>query len=289
MNRLLALLLALVVASVTVSSACVAAPSDWIRFTLEGDGQGNHLRGHFWDGDGPRHNDWSSSFVPSQLVGFELASFNAPGSRQLRFSLRREAGRADCYGNGGSGRLSGNCSFTPDPAFTQLLLSRGIGRPTREQAFGLMALNVHRDIVDAFGEARYPTPTVDDLMALTAVGVTGNYISGLARAGYHPRSIHSLVEFAALKITPEWIGSFARAGYGNLSAEELVQLRALNVTPEFIRGYERLGYQNLPANMLVQLKALNVTPEFVRSHVAQNAPLPPVSELVQMKVFGARR
>ena len=35
MNRCFAFLLALVFATVTVSSACLAAPADWVRFTLE--------------------------------------------------------------------------------------------------------------------------------------------------------------------------------------------------------------------------------------------------------------
>ena len=82
----------------------------------------------------------------------------------------------------------------------QLLASRGIGRPDREQAFGLMALDVRRSLIDAVAAARYPTPSVDDLMSMTAVGVTGGYIGELARAGYRPKSIDSLVQFKALDV-----------------------------------------------------------------------------------------
>ena len=65
MNRCLAFLLALVFATVTVSSACVAAASDWVSFTLQperGDGQihasfRDESRGH---GD----NNWSTGFLP---------------------------------------------------------------------------------------------------------------------------------------------------------------------------------------------------------------------------------
>lgn len=289
MNRCLAFLLALVFATVTVSSACVAAASDWVSFTLQperGDGQihasfRDESRGH---GD----NNWSTGFLPSELVGLDVASFRASGARPLRFAIVRGAGRLDCSGNGGNSLATGNCSFTADPAFTQLLISRGIGRPTREQAFGLMALNASRETIDAVAAARYPTPTIDDLMALTALGVNGNYIGGLAHVGYRPRTIHALVEFKALGITPEWIGGFVRAGYGDLPADELVQLKALNVTPDFIAGFDRIGYRNIPAAKLVQLKALDITPEFVRSAVGERGTLPPVSELVQTKIFGRR-
>ena len=290
MNRLVALVLALLVASLTVSSACVAAPADWVSFSLETERGNGQIKAHFRDDDrGFRHNDWSSSFVPSQLVGFDLAAFHAAGLRQLRFAVVREAGRLDCLGNGGAGSAAGNCSFTLDPNFARSLLSLGTARPTREQALGLMALNVHRTLIDALASAKYPSPTIDDLLAMTAVGVNDTYIRGLAHAGYRPSSIHNLVEFKALDITPEWIGGFTRAGYGNLPPNELVQLRALNVTPEFIAGYDRIGYRNLPASKLVQLKALDITPEFVRSHVAARASLPSIDELMQMKMFGRRQ
>jgi hypothetical protein len=290
MNRILALLFAIILATVTVSSACVAAESDWIHFTLEPERGGSSIKASFRDNEGGRdHNNWSGGFMPADLAGLDLAGFRASGVRPLRFSIVREAGRLDCSGAGGGSYASGNCNFTPDVGFMQLLASRGIGRPTREQALGLMALNVHRELINAVAQARYPTPTIDDLMAMTAVGVNGGYINALARAGYRPQSIHSLVEFRAIGVTPEWIGGFARAGYGNLPPDELVQLKALNVTPDFIAGYERIGYHHLTANTLVQLKALDITPEFVRTHVAPNAPLPPVGELVQLKLFGRVR
>jgi hypothetical protein len=289
MNRCLAFLLALVLATLSISSACVAAPSDWVHFTLlpeRGDGR---IHASFRDESrGPGDNNWSTGFLPSELVGLDVASFRASGARPLRFAIVREAGRLDCSGSGGNSSVAGNCSFIADRGFTQLLISHGIGRPSREQAFGLTAINARRELIDAVAAARYPTPTIDELMALTALGVTGSYIDGVAHAGYRPRSIHGLVEFKALGITPEWIGGFVRAGYGNLPAEELVQLKALNVTPDFIFGFDRIGYRNIPAATLVQLKALDITPEFVRSTVGERATLPPVNELVQLKLFGRR-
>src|SRR5438445_3290440 len=230
MNRVLAFLLALVLASITVSSACVAAASDWVHFTLEPQrGGSGEIRASFRDESrGHGENNWSTGFLPSQLAGLDVAGFRGSGARPLRFALVREAGRLDCAGNGGGSYASGNCSFTPDAAFTQMLVSRGIGQPTREQAFGLMAVNVHRDVVDAIAAAHYPTPSIDNLTALSALGVSGRYVSDLARAGYRPRTIDSLSQFKALNITPEWIGRFSRSGYCTLPANEPAQMKALN-------------------------------------------------------------
>src|SRR5205823_4223536 len=81
------------------------------------------------------------------------------------------------------------CRFTPDAAFSQLLVARGIGRATRDQAFGLMALNVRRDLIDAVAAARYPTPTIDNVMALTALGVDRPDFAAMARSGYRPAPV----------------------------------------------------------------------------------------------------
>jgi len=290
MDRCLALLGALLLSLITVASACTAAPAEWIHFTLEPDRVSDRLHVSFRSDDHPRHdNSWSTSFRPSDLVGLDAAGFRGSGNRPLRFAVIREAGRLDCSGQGGGSYGAGYCSFDADPRFTQLLESRGIGRPTQEQSFGLMAVDARRDVIDALAGARYPTPSIDNLMALSALGVNGAYIGGMARAGYRPQTLDSLIQFKALNITPEWIGVFVRMGYGGLPADELVQLKALGITPDFIAGFDRIGYGRLSVDQLVQLKALGITPDFVRRVAAVDDGLPPVDKLVQLKAFGKRR
>ena len=291
MNRPLAFLFALMCALVTVSSACTAQSPDWIRFTLEPSHRDpNRIRASFREQRDDRdHNNWSTGFMPSDLIGLEVSSFHDAGTRPLHFAIVREPGRLDCAGNGGNNYAAGNCSFTPNQGFLQLLSSRGIGRPSREQMFTLTAVNARRETIDAVAAAHYPTPSIDDLIALAALGVDGRYIADMARAGYRPRAIHTLIEFKALGITPQWIAGFARVGYANVPGEGLVQMRALNITPEFIEGYRQIGYRDLPVETLVQLKALDITPQFVRSVVRSGEPMPETSELVQLKLFGRKR
>ena len=291
MNRCFAMFFAILCASLSVASACTAAPSDWLSFTLEPSrGSPGEIQVSFRDEErGRNKNNWSTGFAPQRLTGLDVAGFRAGGTRPLRFALVREAGRLDCSGQGGNFRAAGNCSFTADPAFTQLLASRGVGTPTRQQSFGLVALDVRRELIDAIAAARYPTPDIDELMALTAVGVSPSYVADLARLGYRASSIDDLVQFRALGITPDYIGAFSRAGYSNLDPDDLVQLKALNVTPEYVAGFERLGYRKLPVSTLVQLKALNISPEFVRSVENRRGEVPPIDELVERKIFDRRR
>ena len=289
MNRYLAFFLALVFASITVSSACVAAQSDWIHFSLTPDSRSGKIHATFRDDSSGRHeHNWSTSFPASELSGLDVAGFRAGGTRPLRFAIVREAGRLDCAGSGGNASAAGNCSFVLNPAFAQLLASHGIARPTRDEAFGLVAVNVRRELIGALAAAHYPTPAIDDLIALTAVGADGSYISGLAHAGYRPQSIHGLVAFKALNVTPEWIGGFARIGYANLPPEQLVQMRALNISPDFVAGFDRVGYRQLPVNTLAQFKAVGVTPEFAAAARQRKGSAPSVDELVRMRVLGDR-
>jgi hypothetical protein len=286
MNRCLALLLALLFATISVSSACVAAVPELIAFTLRPE-SGDRIHASFRDEERDRdRSSWSTGFKFAELVGLDLGGFRGPGSRPLRFAIIREAGRLDCSGSGGGSHGYGNCRFSADPRFSQLLASRGIGTPTREQAFGLMAVNARREVIDALAAARFPTPSIDDLMGLTALGVDSRYIGELARAGYRPHEIDTLIQFKALGITPEWIGGFVRAGYARIPADELVQLKALNVTPEIIAGFDRIGYRGLAVDSLVQLKALGVTPEFALAANRQNDRHLSVDQLVELKALG---
>ena len=289
MNRCLAFIGALLFSLISVASACTASPGQWVHFTLEPERGGDEIQASFRSGEGPNHdNNWSTDFRPSDLVGLDAAGFRGAGNRPVRFALIREAGRLDCSGHGGKSYAAGSCSFAANPAFIQLLESRGISRPTDEQAFGLMAVNVRRELIDALASAHYPTPTLDNLTALSALEVSGAYIGDLARAGYRPRTLNSLVEFKALEITPQWIGGFVRMGYANLPADQLMQLKALDITPEFIAAFDRIGYRHLSVDKLVQLKALNITPEYVQRVAAVDSSLPSVGKLMELKTFGEK-
>lgn len=283
MNRMLALVAALLITALTFSASCHANVSGALQFTIEPSGIAGAVKVRFErQRAGHSENNWDSFFQVSHLTGLDMAALNGSGTRPIRFALAREPGRIDCAGTGGNRMARGSCAMTADPRFDDYLAARGIARPTEDQTFGLIALNVHRSLIQALAQARYPTPTIDKLIELTAVDATPSYISALANHGYRPQSLDGLVQFAAMKITPDFIGSFVRAGYGNLKPDELVQLKALDITPAFIAGFDRLGYGRLPIETLVELKAMDITPDYVRA-VQQGGALPSPDHLVQLR------
>lgn len=256
MNRCLAFLCALLLSTLAVASACTAQPTDLVRFTLESQ-RGNHseLQASFRKDRAARgDSSWSTGVAPSRLLGLDMTAFLAGGMRPVRFAMVQEAGRLDCSGQGGAGRASGECTFTPDAQFANFLQQHGIARPNRDEAFGLMALDVRRELVEALAAAHYPTPKIEDLMSLTALEVDRGYIESMARAGYGPPSLDTLVEFKALDITPTYVAGFQQLGYGGLPPETLVELKALDITPEFIRAVKRDPRDVPPVKDLVNLK-----------------------------------
>lgn len=285
MTRMFAFVAALFLTALTVSSACVANSAQPLSFTIEPSGRVDTVQLRFARSRDGRTDNWSSSFQPAELSGLDLAALTGSTTRPVQFAIVREAGRIDCTGSGANAMARGTCAVVADAAFNAFLRKHGIAQPTAGQTFGLISLNVRRELVGALAQARYPAPSLDNLMALTAVGVTPAYIQSLAGNGFRPKSLDGLVEFGALKITPDYIGSFVRAGYSDLTASELVQLKALDITPDFVRGFERIGYGRLDVGTLVQLKALNVTPEFVRA-VQEGESLPSPDRLVMLKALG---
>lgn len=286
MSRLTALIAAVILTSFTVSTTCLAAVRDGVGFTIAPSNGPNAVKVAFSTGAGRGTNQWSDNLPLAALTGLDSNRLGAPGSGPLRFAIVREAGRLDCAGTGGNRRATGTCRFTADPGFTAFLAARGIGRPTAEQAFSLMAVNARRSIVTAISDARYPMPTVNDLVPLVAVGVDGGYIASLAATGYRPPNLDSLLQFKALGVNAEFIRSFRQLGYNNLRPGELVQLKALGIDGGFIAGFERLGYRRLGVGDLVQLKALGVTPQFVQSLRGRGYRDLSVGKLVQIKALG---
>src|SRR4029453_1740891 len=122
MNRCLAVVFALLCASLSVASACTAAQSDFVAFTLRPESGTQQIKARFSSDEDYRRGDssWSTNLAPLQLAGLDVSGFRASGTRPPPFALIREAGRLDCSGQGGNSYASGNCAFTPNAEFTQL-------------------------------------------------------------------------------------------------------------------------------------------------------------------------
>ena len=256
MKTLILGLAALAISGMTLASSANQAGPEALSFRLSDRLQAGRIQVEFERRRDGADSHWSTGFEPSELEGLDRSAVVSSGTRPVRFTVKREAGRIDCSGQGGSGTASGTCSATADSAFLALLGRRGIEAPAGNQLFGLISLDVRSSLIEALAAAGYPVPTLDDLFGLTALEADAAYIQSLASAGYRPPTLSALTEF-----------------------------KALDIDAAYVRGMREAGYADLSPAELVKLKALDVTPEFARSSVSSNGARPTADELITRKIF----
>ena len=317
MTRTAAFLAAILLTTVGVASGGFAAGPGPLRFSIAQSGSPGRVQLSLREQSRGRDSNWSSPVALAELRGLEPARLRAGGTAPLSFSLVREAGRLDCRGEGGRSAARGDCSFAPDPAFTQYLAGRGIARPSREQAYALAMSGVGRGHVEALSANRYPTPTIDQLVAMGIHGASPRFIHDLASAGYRLRSADDLVAFRIHGVDADYIRAMAAAGpeFRTLAADHLVAFKIHGVSPELVRTYLRfrtrgldrngvvamaihgvtpgyieelaqLGYRGLGSDELVQMRIFGVTPEYIRSLQRTGRGQTPVSQLVELRIHG---
>ncbi|WP_205480869.1 hypothetical protein [Sphingomonas arenae] len=281
MNRPIALLIAVLLTCLGVTSVGFAAEMGQLRFQLA---KSSRDRVQLTLSDGSR-STFSSSYRSEELQGLVPAAAFGPAAGPVRFALVREPGRLDCTGTASAGASSGDCRFTPDQGFVDLLTRRGIGRPTEDQSLDLTMVGANRALVEAIADASYPAPSISDLTGLAALDVDARYIADLSAGGYRPEKIADLLAFKALGVTPAYVAELRRAGAGSLSADMIVQLKALDVSPAYIASLRRVGYGDLSADEIVQLKAMGVTADYIASFGRDGARLP-VGKIIEYKALG---
>ena len=226
MNRMFAFAAALLATAVTVSSACVAKDPAGLPFRMEPSGQSDRVQITFNRSDRPQTHTWSSSFRHADLTGFDVAGFRGAALQPINFAIRRDAGQVNCSGQGAGAMARGSCSVTADGQFNAFLESNGISRPSAHETFGLITLDVKRELVSAIAQAKYDARSPDQLMELSAVGITPGYIRALGAQGYRPESLDDLVQLKALNVTPEFVRQVHKGG-PLPSPERLVMIRAV--------------------------------------------------------------
>ncbi|HUE78550.1 MAG TPA: hypothetical protein VMN38_02835 [Sphingomicrobium sp.] len=320
MHRTFAFFAAIVLTTISVTTAGFASGPERLQFSLEPSRSVDRLQLSLRHGSNGRNSNWSSTTAVSELRGLDVARLRSGGTAPLTFVLVREAGRFDCSGHGGQSSARGECRFTADPGFADYLVRRGIARPNRDQAYALAMSGVGRAHVEALAANRYPLPTVNQLVAMGIHGATPRFIQDLAATGYRLQSakdlvafrIHGvdadyirsvtaaapqlgrltagdLVAFRIHRVSPNLVRTYARLGRGRLDRKDVVAMAIHGVTPEFIEELSRLGYRDVAAGDLVQMRIFGVTPQYIRSLQRDGAGRIPVAELVQMRIMGNRR
>ncbi len=243
--------------------AAIAQVPDRVDWTIAPAGESDANRVQFSIGyrRARGSSNWSNTTDLAELSGLTAAQL-AGDDTPVRFQIVREAGRFACEGVARRGRGTGECSFTPDPAFAAALARHNIAAPGREESYGLALARVGIAMVEELARQGYRTPAVGDLVGAGIHRVDADYIRGMAAAGYRVGTVEGLVQMRIHRVTPDYIAALAAAGY-RPSAEMAVSLRIHGATPEYIRALGAAGATGFDTDDLVALRIHGVTPEFV--------------------------
>lgn len=251
-----------------------------VSFTIEPSSREGMVQFQLSRREGNSHWVHGRTIEVSTLQG--LGTADGPA----RFRLVRDAGTIDCDGVMRAGRAIGECTFTADPGFAALLAERGIGAPTRDQAFSMAMSDVGRAYLDELARQRYETPTAADLARAGDHGVRLDYLVAMGGHGYRVGRLASLIRMRDHGVTPDYVAELARLGVRDVPADDIVRLRDHGVRAEFVAELRALGYRDLPIEQLIRLRDHGVTAAFVRGLADQGLRGLSPEELTQMRSHG---
>ena len=233
----------------TLHGTCSIAPSaihDHVQFRMEsGDcDNGNH----------GCHNHDNDEMPLSNFTGLALADFEHEGAH-IEARIVAEAGTISCSGQVHELTLSGDFTFTPNPAFV-----------------------VH---MEQLGFTGFDSQKLE---AYTLFHIDTEWVEQLRAAGVTDMNSGNIIALHIFKITPDFVHSMAALGYTNLPAGKLIAFGVQGVNPDEVRQYRALGY-NPTADELVQMRIFKVTPDFIHRMEARGFNKLTISKLVQIRIF----
>ncbi|HEV2567930.1 hypothetical protein [Sphingomonas sp.] len=160
-----------------------------------------------------------------ELVGLAPAQFHGSTSA-VRFTKAAEAGRLDCSGEAGSGRGTGRCTFSADPAFRSEWVRQGLGELSEGEQLRVMLHGVDRPLLAELVRLGYRVGP-SQVLGLGVHGVTAQYLRGLASAGFTARSVDELAELRLHGVDGTYLRELyaVRPYFRSMSADDLISLR----------------------------------------------------------------
>jgi len=199
--------------------------------------------------------DCSSSQTQEPLnafSGFALADLEREGAH-LDARIRAEAGTITCSGAVHDGRMTGDFTFVPDPAFVDRMLQMGFRDLEAEKLQAYTLFDIGIAWVHSLQAAGVSGLDSGNLIALRIFHVDTNYVRSLNALGYATPDAGKLIALRVQHVNPEEVKQIRAMGY-QPTLDELVQMRIFKVTPDFIHRMQARGFNNLTISKLVQIR-----------------------------------
>jgi hypothetical protein len=276
LRRLTIPLLVLALASLTFAQQVTGT---WTAFVNKKDA--DRLNFQFRK-DGNRHSNMGTDFRLSDLSGLAPDVLNA-GSRDVKFTLTRDAGVVSFDGHFRDGAGVGNYRFTPNGDYVKAMAALGFSGLSDEKLFEMAMIDVSISYTRELQSLGFK-PDVEGLIEARIFNVDRAQVEGLKSVGYEGQSLKKLVELRVHGVTPEYIKEMRAVGF-NESLDKFAEMHIFGVTPEFRQTMAQAGYPNLGAEKLVEFKIHGITPAFIQQMKFLGFTDLSASKLTELKIF----
>lgn len=251
-------------------------------------------------------SDWS----PNSFDGLDLS---IKAKHEVKFTIRRDAGRFECEGYIDNGEGAGVFHFFPDGKYADGMSALGFSVDP-DKIFGMAVQNVSLDFAKEMKNAKLSNLDTDKLIAFRIFGVDTRFIREIRAEGLNTSDSDKLIAFRihgvspemvrsvraagyspdedeliAMRIhgaTPEWMAQLKKEGYDHIELQKLIAFRIHGVTPEFIDKIESLGYKHPEPDQLIAMRIHGVTPEFISGLKSRGMKDLTIDQLVSLRIHG---
>jgi hypothetical protein len=261
---------------------------------------------HSKDHSNHHESDWSTN-------SFEGLDLSIKSKHDVKFTIRRDAGRFECEGYIENSEGAGVFHFLPDGKYAANMTALGFSVEP-DKIFGMAVqdvsldfakemknenlsgldtdkliafriFNVNSQFIKELRAEGLNTTDSDKLIAFRIHGVSPEFVRSVRSAGYHPDQ-DELIAMRIHGATPEWMGELKKEGYDHIELEKLIAFRIHGVSPEFIGKIESLGYKHPEPDQLIAMRIHGVTPEFISNLKSRGMKDLTIDQLVTLRIHG---
>jgi len=255
-------------------------------------------------------NNHESDWSPNSFEGLDLT---IKAKHDVKFTIRRDAGRFECEGyiqdSEGAGvfhfftdgKYADNMkalgfSVDPDKIFSMAIFDVSIDFAKEMKNLNLRDLDsdkliafrifgVNSKFISEIRAEGLNTNDSDKLVAFRIHGVSPEFVRSVRTAGYTP-SEDDLIAMRIHGATPEWMAQLKKEGYDHIELQKLIAFRIHGVSPEFIDKIESLGYKHPEPDQLIAMRIHGVTPEFISNLKSRGMKDLTIDQLVSLRIHG---
>jgi len=260
-----------------------------------------------WKGHSNNHeSDWP-------INSFEGLDVSIKGKHDVKFTIRRDAGRFECEGYIEDSEGAGVFHFFPDGKYADGMNALGF-KVDSDKQFAMAIFDVSIDFAKEMKNLNLRDLDSDKLIAFRIFGVDSKFITEIRAEGLNTNDSDKLIAFRihgvspefvrsvrsagyspseddliAMRIhgaTPEWMAQLKKEGYNHIELQKLIAFRIHGVSPEFIDKIESLGYKHPEPDQLIAMRIHGVTPEFISNLKSRGMKDLTIDQLISLRIHG---